>query len=63
MKTTVARIVRIATELLIIAAAIAVIVAGAMFALEGPYFDHPYRGENAQRNFIVGMVARQPWAL
>jgi hypothetical protein len=53
---TIARTLRIATELLIIAAAVAVLVTGVMLALEAPYFDHPYRGENAQRNFITRSV-------
>jgi hypothetical protein len=53
---TMARTLRIATELLIIAVAVAVLVTGVMLALEAPSFDHPYRGENAQRNFITGSV-------
>jgi hypothetical protein len=56
MNPTIARVLRIATELLIIAAAVVVIVTGVMLALEGPYFDHPYRGENAQRNFMTGSL-------
>jgi hypothetical protein len=53
---TIARVLRIATELLIITAAVAVIITGVMLALEGPYFEHPYRGENAQRNFLIGSL-------
>ena len=56
MNPTMARVLRISTELLIIAVAVAVLVTGVMLALEGPYFNHPYRGENAQRNFITGSL-------
>jgi hypothetical protein len=53
---TIARTFRIAAELLVIAVAVAAIVTGVMYALAAPDFDHPYRGENAWRNFITGSV-------
>jgi hypothetical protein len=34
--------------------AVAAIVTGVLYAVEAPYFDHPYRGENASRNFVTG---------
>jgi hypothetical protein len=53
---TVARILRIAAELLVIAAAATAVATAIMYAWEAPYFDHPYRGENARRNFLTGAV-------
>jgi hypothetical protein len=47
---------RIAAELLIIAAAATAVVTAIMYAWEAPYFDHPYRSENAWRNFLTGAV-------
>jgi hypothetical protein len=48
---TIARILRIAAELLVVAVAVAAMVTGVMYAV-----DHPYRGENAWRNFVTGSV-------
>jgi hypothetical protein len=56
MKRTVARILRIAAELLVIAAAVTAVVTGMIYAWEAPYFDHPHRGENAWRNFVKASV-------
>jgi hypothetical protein len=53
---TIARNVRIAVELLIIAAAVTAVMTTIVYAWEAPYFDHPYRGENAKRNFVTGSV-------
>lgn len=54
MNPTIARTLRI--ELLVIAAAVAAVVTTIVYAWEAPYFDHPYRGENAKRNFVTGSV-------
>ena len=51
-----ARGLRIAVELLAIAVTVAAIVTGVMYVLAAPDFDHPYRGENAWRNFVTGSV-------
>ena len=56
MNPTIARTLRIAVELLVIAAAVAALVTTIVYAWEAPYFDHPHRGENAKRNFVTGSV-------
>jgi hypothetical protein len=53
---TLARGLRIAAELLAIAGTVAAIVTSVMYALAASDFDHPYRGENAWRNFVTGSV-------
>ena len=58
MNSAIAHTLRVAAELLVIAVAVAAIVTGVMYAVEAPYFDHTYRGENAWRNFAKGSAVR-----
>jgi hypothetical protein len=48
-----ARFVRRAAELAVIALVVTATVTGSVYGLESPYFDHPFRGETAWRNFVT----------
>jgi hypothetical protein len=53
VKLTLARFIRIAAELAVIALVVTATVTGSVYGLESPYFDHPFRGETAWRNFVT----------
>jgi hypothetical protein len=48
-----ARFVRLAAELAVIALVVTATVTGSVYGLESPYFDHPFRGEIAWWNFVT----------
>jgi hypothetical protein len=46
----------VVAELLVVALVVAVVVTGALYASASPDFDHPVRGENAWRSFLIASI-------
>jgi hypothetical protein len=57
MNLTVGRSLRKTTELVVIALVLAAVVTASLYASASPDFDHPVRGENAWRGFVIASVA------
>jgi hypothetical protein len=56
MNASLRRFLRIAAELLVISLVVAAVATGLLYASASPDFDHPVRGDNAWRGFVVGSI-------
>ncbi|MGD9527998.1 MAG: hypothetical protein AB7V44_14530 [Pseudonocardia sp.] len=50
------RRLRVAAELLVLAAVVAAVATGSLYVTESGSFDHPVRGGNAWQNFVAGSI-------